>query len=74
MKKQKLKLQLKKHNVSDLNNLKGGKKNITDIDSDWGLCGDTHTGHTILQNATCGAYCGYETWEVYSCGHSKCCG
>ncbi|WP_298508310.1 hypothetical protein [uncultured Kordia sp.] len=71
MKKQTLKLQLKRQKVSDLNNLRGGK-NISDIDSQHGVCDDTNPNRTI--NATCNAFCTYETWEVFSCGHTNCMG
>jgi len=65
MKKQKLKLGLNKTNISNLNELRGGKS-IFDGDSEAGLCGPGYD-RTVLNDTTCGLHCGYHTYEVFSC-------
>lgn len=62
MKKQILKLQLKKENVSDLNALRGGQKDITYIDTDWFVCTDPNPYRTVLGNGTCALDCNLATF------------
>ncbi|AXG69414.1 hypothetical protein KORDIASMS9_01636 [Kordia sp. SMS9] len=66
MKKQTLtlKLNLKKQSISDLNALRGGGKNITDIDSEWEICSDPNPYRTILENGTCAFGCNTAQFTV----------
>ncbi|WP_298508319.1 hypothetical protein [uncultured Kordia sp.] len=85
MKKRSLKLGLNKSNISNLGNLesiKGGGHSrkdfcIESLSAAVHVCCDTTdggggpTGGTLCGN-TQEAFCGYNTNEVHSCGHTNC--